>query len=49
MAHFGSKGWLVAELKKAGIARHPVGRKKIETYKAAELYGLYRKYVQKTR
>ncbi|MED3665767.1 DUF2639 domain-containing protein, partial [Geobacillus stearothermophilus] len=24
-------------------------RKKIETYKAAELYGLYRKYVQKTR
>nr|WP_233130414.1 DUF2639 domain-containing protein [Geobacillus sp. FJAT-46040] len=27
MAHFGSKGWLVAELKKAGIARHPVGRK----------------------
>ncbi|KJE27080.1 UNVERIFIED_ORG: uncharacterized protein DUF2639 [Anoxybacillus amylolyticus] len=48
MAHFGSKGWLVAELKKAGIARHPVGRKKIETYKATELYGLYRKYVQKT-
>jgi len=49
VAYFGSKGWLVEQLKKNGIYRHPVERKKLETYKAAILYGLYEKYVKKGR
>ncbi|BDG47094.1 MULTISPECIES: DUF2639 domain-containing protein [Parageobacillus] len=49
MAYFGSKGWLVQQLKEVGIRRHPVERKKVETYKAAILYGLYQKYVKKIR
>ncbi|MCL6585603.1 MAG: YflJ family protein [Anoxybacillus sp.] len=49
MTHVGSKGWLVQQLKEAGIYRHPVERKKLETYKAAILYGLYEKYVKKGR
>jgi hypothetical protein len=49
MAYFGSKGWLVQQLKKAGIRRHPVERKKLETYRTAILYGLYQKYVEKDR
>ncbi|MED4970178.1 DUF2639 domain-containing protein [Parageobacillus toebii] len=49
MAYFGSKGWLVQQLKKAGIRYHPVERKKVETYRTATLYGLYQKYVKKNR
>jgi hypothetical protein len=49
MAYFGSKGWLVQQLKEAGIRRHPVERKKLETYRTAILYGLYQKYVAKDR
>ncbi|MBA2875355.1 DUF2639 domain-containing protein [Thermaerobacillus caldiproteolyticus] len=47
MAHFGSKGWLVKQLKDVGIRRHPVELKKLETYKSSILYGLYKKYVMK--
>jgi hypothetical protein len=49
MAYFGSKGWLVQQLKEAGIRRHPAERKKLETYKTAILYGLYQKYVKQNR
>ncbi|GGJ66290.1 hypothetical protein GCM10008982_14410 [Anoxybacillus voinovskiensis] len=49
MTPVGSKGWLVEQLKKNGIYRHPVERKKLETYKAVILYGLYEKYVKKGR
>jgi hypothetical protein len=49
MAYFGSKGWLVQQLKEAGIRYHPVERKKVETYRTATLYGLYQKYVKKNR
>jgi hypothetical protein len=49
MAYFGSKGWLVQQLKKAGIRCHPVERKKLETYRTAILYGLYQKYVKQNR
>jgi hypothetical protein len=49
MAYFGSKGWLVQQLKEAGIRRHPAERKKLETYKTAVLYGLYQKYVKQNR
>jgi hypothetical protein len=47
MAHFGSKGWLVKQLKEAGITHHPDERRKLEIYKASVLYRLYRKYVLK--
>lgn len=47
--YVGSKGWMVQQLKEAGIRRHPVERKKLETYKATILYGLYQKYVVKDR
>ncbi|MFC4183447.1 DUF2639 domain-containing protein [Saccharococcus thermophilus] len=49
MAYFGSKGWLVQQLKEAGIRRHPVERKKLETYRTATLIGLYQKYVKKNQ
>jgi|GEM_PF-1268431 len=46
MAHFGSKGWLVKQLKDAGVRYHPVERRKLETYRASTLYGLFVKYVK---
>ncbi|WP_084279258.1 YflJ family protein [Anoxybacteroides tepidamans] len=48
MAYFGSKGWLVQQLKEMGIRRHPVERRKLETYKTSVLYGLYQKYIRKS-
>ncbi|WP_082883912.1 MULTISPECIES: DUF2639 domain-containing protein [Bacillaceae] len=33
MAYRGSKGWYISELKKAGITKHPIDRKKLESYK----------------
>lgn len=36
MAYFGSKGWLIQQLKEAGIRYHPVERKKLETYRTAD-------------
>lgn len=47
MAHLGSKGWLVQQLKDVGITHHPVELRKLETYKTSILYGLYEKYVIK--
>jgi hypothetical protein len=49
MAYFGSKGWLVQQLKEAGIRYHPVERKKLETYRTATLIGLYQKYVKQNQ
>lgn len=33
MAYFGSKGWLVQQLKEAGIRWHPMERKKLKHIK----------------
>lgn len=41
MAYPGSKGWYVQQLKTKGINKHPVERKKLETYKTHILRGLY--------
>jgi hypothetical protein len=49
MAHFGSKGWLVKQLKEAGITHHPDERRKLEIYKASTLFRLYEKYVLKNK
>jgi hypothetical protein len=49
MAHFGSKGWLVKQLKEAGVTRHPIDRRKLEVYKASTLFRLYEKYVLKSK
>ncbi|PLR98925.1 DUF2639 domain-containing protein [Bacillus sp. T33-2] len=45
MAYFGSKGWYIKELKKAGIAFHPVEKKKLELYKTFVVRQLYLKHV----
>jgi len=47
MAYHGSKGWYIQELKKVGITKHPVGKKKLELYKTFELRNLYLARVQK--
>jgi hypothetical protein len=49
MAHFGSKGWLVKQLREAGVTRHPIDRRKLEVYKASTLFRLYEKYVLKSK
>ncbi|MFC4323434.1 YflJ family protein [Litchfieldia salsa] len=45
MAHVGSKGWYVQQLKSNGYSYHPVGRRKLESYKAAVLRNLYNELV----
>lgn len=47
MAYQGSKGWYVQELKKMGVFRHPIGKKKLEQYKTYELRNLYLTYSKK--
>jgi hypothetical protein len=44
MAYQGSKGWYVQELKKLGITKHPVERKKIELYRTYIIRNLYVQY-----
>jgi len=41
MAFRGSKGWFIQELKKMGISKHPVERKKLELYKTYLIRNLY--------
>jgi len=41
MAHVGSKGWYISELKRMGIRKHPIGRKKLELYRTSEIRNLY--------
>lgn len=43
--HFGSKGWIINELKKLGITKYE-GRK-LETYKTHVLYNLLKKETNK--
>lgn len=45
MAHYSSKGYFVAELKKAGIIKHPVTQEKLEKYRTSELRYLYFKHI----
>lgn len=47
MAYRGSKGWYISELKKIGMKRHPVERKKLELYKTHILRNLYLEYVER--
>lgn len=41
MAFRGSKGWFIQELKKMGISKHPIERKKLELYKTYLIRNLY--------
>lgn len=41
MAHYGSKGYYVAELKKLGIRKHPTEDRKLESMKMTELRNIY--------
>lgn len=41
MAYAGSKGWYVQELRKMGITKHPVDKRKLESHKTFELRNLY--------
>ncbi|MGG3470109.1 YflJ family protein [Neobacillus pocheonensis] len=49
MAYQGSKGWYVQELKKIGITKHPVERRKIELYKTFILRNLYLEKIGNTK
>lgn len=52
MAYFGSKGWLVQQLKEAGVRYHPVERKKWKHTKLPFCMdctkNMYRKSVNRT-
>lgn len=41
MAYEGSKGWYIQELKKLGITKHPIEKRKLELYKTFEVRNLY--------
>jgi hypothetical protein len=41
MAYPGSKGWYIAELKRLGIAKHPIEQRKLELYKTFVVRNLY--------
>lgn len=41
MAHVGSKGWYVAELKKMGVTKHPIDNRKLESHKGHVLQNLF--------
>lgn len=45
MAYPGSKGWYVGELKKLGISKHPIERRKLELYKTYIVRNLYKEIV----
>lgn len=47
MAHLGSKGYYVAELKKAGILKHPREKKSLKKYNTTELRALFFDLVEK--
>lgn len=47
MAHYGSKGYYVAELKKAGVLKHPREKKSLKKYNTTELQSLYFNLVEK--
>jgi hypothetical protein len=41
MAYEGSKGWYIHELKKIGVTKHPVEKRKLELYKTFVVRNLY--------
>ncbi|MEH7884889.1 DUF2639 domain-containing protein [Bacillus sp. JJ1609] len=41
MAYEGSKGWYIKELKKMGITKHPIEKRKLELYKTFVVRSLY--------
>ncbi|CEG27519.1 hypothetical protein BN1002_02386 [Bacillus sp. B-jedd] len=49
MAYVGSKGWYISELKRMGIKKHPVGLKKLELYRTAEVRNLYLEKINNNR
>ncbi|MDF0729066.1 YflJ family protein [Cytobacillus sp. S13-E01] len=47
MAYHGSKGWYVQQLKLNGVNKHPVDRRKLESYKTSTLRNLYFELITK--
>ncbi|MRX70704.1 DUF2639 domain-containing protein [Bacillus lacus] len=47
MAYYGTKGWYIQELKKQGISKHPVERRKLELYKTYILRNLLHQNTKK--
>jgi hypothetical protein len=41
MAYEGTKGWYIQELKKIGVTKHPVEKRKLELYKTFVVRNLY--------
>jgi len=41
MAYEGSKGWYIKELKKIGITKHPIEKRKLELYKTFVVRSLF--------
>jgi len=41
MAYEGTKGWYIQELKKLGVTKHPVEKRKLELYKTFVVRNLY--------
>ncbi|MGA9225523.1 MAG: DUF2639 domain-containing protein [Mesobacillus sp.] len=41
MAYDGSKGWYIKELKKMGLTKHPIDKRKLELYKTFVVRSLY--------
>lgn len=46
MAHTGSKGWYIKQLKEKGIIKHPQDQRKLELYKTHVVANLYFDLVQ---
>jgi hypothetical protein len=47
MAYEGSKGWYINELKKMGVTRHPIEKRKLELYKTYLIRNLYLEFKNK--
>lgn len=41
MAYEGTKGWYIQELKKIGVTKHPVEKRKLELYKTFVVRNLH--------
>ncbi|MBY0124532.1 YflJ family protein [Bacillus sp. S/N-304-OC-R1] len=49
MAYKGSKGWYIQQLKEAGIKRHPIELRKLESYKTYIVRNLYHDLIEKEK
>ncbi|PLS17078.1 DUF2639 domain-containing protein [Bacillus sp. M6-12] len=47
MAYQYSKGWFIQQLKAVGITKHPIERRKLESYKTYILRNLYAEKIEK--